>query len=147
MDPSKFPLKMGSTATNGSLSPIELLKVDGNFVVQGQSDLTCKQTQVPFDRQKARWIRVVVGRRVPRSSKVLDTIEFSLNDFRRIRTKSKNGLVSKDITYLASNTLPVLVIKSAFPLLSLVRYPFLLITQNRHHPRDTDGIIFFDHCI
>ena len=37
-------------------------------------------------------------------------------------SKSKNGMVTKNNTQLATCTLPVVVIKTSFPLLALVRY-------------------------
>ena len=43
-------------------------------------------------------------------------------------TKSKNGTVTKDIIQLETNTLPVLVIKSAFSLLPVGRYLLPLTT-------------------
>ena len=44
------------------------------------------------------------------------TLEFSLNEFHlihRITTKFKNSIVTKSITYLATDTLPVIATESA----------------------------------
>ena len=52
-------------------------------------------------------------------------------------TKSKNGMVTRGITQLAANTLPVLVIQSAFSLLPLGWYLLPLTTLNRYYPTDS----------
>ena len=44
---------------------------------------------------------------------------------------------------LATDTLPLAVIKNAFPLLPLVKYPLYFTTVNRYHTRDRNGNIFF----
>ena len=49
-------------------------------------------------------------------------------------------MVIRDITYLATNTLPVVVLQSAFQLLPLGRY--LFTTLNRYQPRDTGNFLF-----
>ena len=77
---------------------------------------------------------------------MLKLMEFFLNEFHWIQwimTKSKNGMVTKGITSLATATLPMAVKESVFPLLPVGRYPLWLITVNRHHPRDSNGNIFF----
>ena len=53
--------------------------------------------------------------------------------------KSKSGMVTKVITHLLTDTLPVLVIKSAFSLLPLGRYLLPVTTQNRYQPTDSSG--------
>ena len=76
-------------------------------------------------------------------------LEFSLNDFlwiqriQWIMTKYKSGMVTKGITHLLTDTLPVLVIKSAFSLLSLGRYPLALTTLNRYQSKDSSEKFFF----
>ena len=47
-------------------------------------------------------------------------------------TKSMSGVVTKVITHLLTDTLPVLVIKSVFSLLLLGRYLFPVTTENRY---------------
>ena len=54
-------------------------------------------------------------------------------NFTGIMTKSKNGKVARSITDLATNTLPVVVIQSVFPLLPLGRY----------QTRDSNAIFIF----
>ena len=54
-------------------------------------------------------------------------------------TKSKNLMVSKGVSHVTTNTLPVLVIKGAFSLLPLGRYLLALATLNRRKPRDSSG--------
>ena len=76
-------------------------------------------------------------------------MEFFLNEFpwiqriQRIMTKSQSGMVTKWITQLATNTLPVLVIQSAFSLLQLGGYLLSITTLNRYQPRDSSRKIFF----
>ena len=62
---------------------------------------------------------------------------------KRIITKSKSGMVTKGITHLATNALPVVVIQSAFSLLPLGRYLLLLTTLNRYQPIDSSGKLLF----
>ena len=72
--------------------------------------------------------------------------EFSLNDFpwiQWIMTKSKSSMVTRDITYLATDTLPVLVIQSAFSLPPLGRYQLPLTTLHRYQPADSSGKLLF----
>ena len=82
-----------------------------------------------------------------------DTMGFFLNGFHWIQriqwrmTKSKNGIVTRDITQPATDTLPFIVIECAFPLLPLVRYPWWLTTVNRYNPRDSNGNIFVYHYL
>ena len=57
--------------------------------------------------------------------------------------KSKIGMVTKVITHLLTDTLPVLVIKSAFSLLSQGRYLLLVTTLNRYHSTGSSGKFFF----
>ena len=54
-------------------------------------------------------------------------------NFTGIMTKSKNGNVARSIADLATNTLPVVVIQSVFPLLPLGRY----------QTRDSNAIFIF----
>ena len=76
-------------------------------------------------------------------------IEFFLNEFHWIQriqwimTKSKSGMVTKVIVHLLTDTLPVLVIKSAFSLLPLDRYLLPVTTQNRYRPTVSSGNFFF----
>ena len=76
-------------------------------------------------------------------------MEFFLNEFpwiqriQRIMAKSQSGMVTKGITQLATNTLPVLVIQSAFSLLQLGGYLLSITTLNRYQPRDSSRKIFF----
>ena len=66
-----------------------------------------------------------------------DSFEFSLNDFPWIQwiqwivTKSKSSMVTRGITHLATDTLPMLVIQSVFSLLPLGRY-LLPLTTTTH---------------
>ena len=58
-------------------------------------------------------------------------IEFCRNDVHWIQwivTQSKNGLVTRGITQLPTDTLPFVIVQYACPLLPLVRYPFWLTT-------------------
>ena len=52
-------------------------------------------------------------------------------------------MVTRDITHLPIDTLPVLVIQSVFSLLPLGRYLLLLITLNRYQPVDNSGKLLF----
>ena len=76
-------------------------------------------------------------------------IEFSLYGFhwiqriQQVMTMSKNGLIAKGSTHLATNTLPVAVILRAFPLLPLVWCLLPLSTLNRYQTRDINGNFFF----
>ena len=54
-------------------------------------------------------------------------------------TKSKSSMVTRDITHLATDTLPGLVIQSVFSLLPLGRYLLPLTIQNRYQPTDSSG--------
>ena len=56
--------------------------------------------------------------------------------------KSKSGLVTRGITLLATNTLPVPVIQSVFLLLYLGWYLLPLTALNRYQPRDSCGKFF-----
>ena len=58
-------------------------------------------------------------------------------------TKSKSGMVTKVITHLLTDTLPLLVIKSAFSLLPLGRYLLPVTTQNRYQSTGSSGKFFF----
>ena len=58
-------------------------------------------------------------------------------------TKSKSSMVTRGISQLATNTLPVLVIQNAFSLLPMGRYLLPLTTLNRYEPRDSRGKFFF----
>ena len=58
-------------------------------------------------------------------------------------TKSRSGMVTKVITHLLTEILPVLVIKSAFSLLPLGRYLLPITTQNRYQPTDSSWKFFF----
>ena len=75
--------------------------------------------------------------------------EFSLNDFpwiqriQWIMTKSKSSMVTRDITHLPIDTLPVLVIQHVFSLLPLGRYLLLLTTLNRYQPAGSSGKLLF----
>ena len=57
--------------------------------------------------------------------------------------KTRNDIVARGVTQLATDTLPFVVIECAFPLLPLVRYPLWLTAVNRYHPRHSNGNIFF----
>ena len=57
--------------------------------------------------------------------------------------KSKNGMVTRDVTYLSTNTLPVVVLESVFPLLPLGRYLMSLTELNRYETTDSNGIFYF----
>ena len=76
-------------------------------------------------------------------------IEFFPNEFpwiqriQWIMTKSKSGMVTKGITHLLTDTLPVLVIKSAFSLLPLGRYLLPVTTQKRYQSTGSSGKFFF----
>ena len=76
------------------------------------------------------------------------TIESFLNKFHWIQriqwimTKSKSGMVTKCITHLLTDTLPVLLIYSAFSLLPLGRYLLPLTTLNRYQPTVSSGKSF-----
>ena len=52
-------------------------------------------------------------------------------------------MITKGITRLATDTLPVLVIQSVFSLLPLGRYLLPLTTLNRYQPTDSSGKLFF----
>ena len=54
----------------------------------------------------------------------------------------QNCLVTRSSTYLATNTLPVVVMLRAFPLIPWVRYLMPLTTLNRYQIRDSDGNFF-----
>ena len=77
------------------------------------------------------------------------TLEFFLNEFQWIQwiqwimTKIKSGMVTKVITHLPTDTLPVLIIKSAFSLLLLVRYLLPVTTWNRYQFTDSSGKFSF----
>ena len=58
-------------------------------------------------------------------------------------TKFQSGMVTKGITQLATNTLPVLVIQSAFSLLQPGGYLLSITTSNRYQPRYSNRKIFF----
>ena len=76
------------------------------------------------------------------------TTEFYLNEFHWIQqikwimTESRSGMATKSITHLATNTLPLLVIQSAFSLLSLGRFLMPLTTLNRYQPTDSSRKFF-----
>ena len=46
-------------------------------------------------------------------------------------------MVTRDITYLSTNTLPVVVLESVFPLLPLGRYLMSLTKLNRYETTDS----------
>ena len=77
------------------------------------------------------------------------SLEFFLNEFHWIQriqwimTKSKSGMVTKVITHLLTDTLLVLVIKSAFSLLPLGRYLLPVTTRNRYQSTGSSGKFFF----
>ena len=52
-------------------------------------------------------------------------------------------MVTKGITHLAADTLPVLVIQSVFSLLPLGRYPLPITTLNRYQPTDSSGKLLY----
>ena len=76
-------------------------------------------------------------------------IEFFLNEFHLIQriqwivTKSNSSMATRGITHLATDTLPVLVIKSAFSLLPLGRYLLPVTTQNRYQSTGSSRKFFF----
>ena len=57
-------------------------------------------------------------------------------------TKSKNSIVTKVITHLLTDTLPVLAIKSAFLLLPLGQYLLPVTTQKRYQSTGSSGNSF-----
>ena len=57
--------------------------------------------------------------------------------------KSKGDMVTRGITQLATDTLPLAVIKHAFSLLPLIRYPLQLTTVNRYDTRGSNGDILY----
>ena len=57
--------------------------------------------------------------------------------------KSKNVMVTRDVTYLSTNTLPVVVLESVLPLLPLGRYLMSLTKLNRYETTDSNGILYF----
>ena len=70
----------------------------------------------------------------------------SWNNFQRIQwtiTKSKSGMVTKFITHLLTDTLPVLIIKRAFSLIPLGRYLLPVTTWNRNQSTGSSGKFFF----
>ena len=58
-------------------------------------------------------------------------------------TKSKSSMVTRDITHLATDTLPVTVIQSEFSLLPLGRYLLPVTTHNRYQRTDSSGKLLF----
>ena len=57
--------------------------------------------------------------------------------------ESKSGMVTRGITHLATNTLPVLVIQSVFQLLPLSRFLFPATTLNRYPTTDSSVKFLF----
>ena len=57
--------------------------------------------------------------------------------------KVQTGLVTKGSTYLATDTLPIIVILRIFPLIPLVTYLLPLTTLNIYLTRDSNGNFFF----
>ena len=79
----------------------------------------------------------------PQHTRALETIEFFLNEFHWIQwimTKSKSGIVTKVIIHLLTDTLPALVIKSAFSLLTLGRNLLPVTIQNRYQSTGSEII-------
>ena len=80
---------------------------------------------------------------------LMNTLEFYLNDFcwisqiQWIMIKSKSGIVTKAIAYLATNTFPTIVMASTSPLLLLGRNLLPGITLNRHLTRITHKDFIF----
>ena len=58
-------------------------------------------------------------------------------------TKSKSSIVTKGITHLTTDILPVLVIQSVFSLLPLGRYPLPITTPNRYQLTDSSGKLLY----
>ena len=58
-------------------------------------------------------------------------------------TKSKSGMVTKVSTHLLTDTLPVLLIKSAFSLLPVGGHLLPVTTQNRYQSTGSSGKFFF----
>ena len=56
-------------------------------------------------------------------------------------TRSKNGMLTNGVTYLA--TLPIVVLESVFPILSLGRYLLSFTTFNKLQNRDINENISF----
>ena len=52
-------------------------------------------------------------------------------------------MVTRGITHLATDTLPVLVIQSVFSLLSLGRYLLPITTLNRYQATDSSGKLLY----
>ena len=73
-------------------------------------------------------------------------LEFSLNDFpwiqriQWIMTKSKSSMVTRGITQLATDTLPI---QSVFSLLPLGRYQLPITTPSRYQPTDSSGKLLY----
>ena len=58
-------------------------------------------------------------------------------------TKSKNGIVTSIIAYLATDTFPLVVTVNAITFLHLSRYLLSLTTLNGYLQRDNNGIFRF----
>ena len=52
-------------------------------------------------------------------------------------------MVTRGITHLVSDTLPVLVIQSVFSLLPLGRYPLPITTSSRYQSIDSSGKLLY----
>ena len=84
-----------------------------------------------------------VTERILKMNLIHASLEFSLNDFlwfqriQWIMTKSMSSMVTRGITHLPTDILPVLVIQSVFPLLPLGRYLLPFTTLNRYQPTDS----------
>ena len=93
-----------------------------------------------------RWIRWIHWLSFPFGKTAL---EFFLNEFhwiqriQRNNTKSKSGMVTKVITHLLTDTLPVLVIESIFSLQPQGRYLLPVTTRNRYQSTGSRGKFFF----
>ena len=76
-------------------------------------------------------------------------LEFFPNEFHWIQsiqwiiTKSKNCMVTRGITHLATNTSPVVLTQSTFPLLPLARYLLPVKTLKIYHARCSNGNFYF----
>ena len=57
--------------------------------------------------------------------------------------KSKSGMVTKVVTHLLTDTLPVLVIKGGFSLLPLGKYLLPVTTWNRYKSTGSSGKFLF----
>ena len=70
-------------------------------------------------------------------------IYFIIQRIQWIMTKSKSSMVTRSITHLATDILPVLIIQNVFSLLPLGRYLLPLTTLSRYQPTNISGKLLF----